>query len=519
MANRESLIRYAVSTPDLTIDGPLKIPAYELEADKMHIHDVVWGDETIGDDEYDDLLMQLARHPLFTRLQAVEQLTLPPQYSTIPNTSGFSRWQHIWGSLVFARKMTKGDTRFSERDRIVQQLRTLFSDVGQTAFSHLGDWIFQDNTGAEDLHDQELRGLLESFDIDTMLDRYGLSLDETVFPDTEDWIECPSPNLCVDRVDYGMREILRWMSASPLHLRSHQLRNPQSIFRINDEQMLEMTDERFARHFAAAYNLLPTEHWAQPVHRLQLELMQGGVKRALLDNRHTRAGVSHPRHVMYDLDASFRFDFQSWEGITLSDTMKSVGLSERNIYVTARQHDIQPTLRAEESTLIFPEPITPYSWQSERYGLVSPQIELEEVGSTNRAIELGRYGIRVGLPPLKMRSVDPLVWNGTDSAPLSDIDQDFNRYCMDQQAAMSRSYEALLLMNSSTAKRVHDMFLWADERWQEAINQPKDADGLKRMVTMAALFATQYRFDTVVDHERYNRWPYQEMDEASELKR
>lgn len=113
--------------PGETIMGALHMPSYELEDNSMVIHDAVWGDCSIGDRQpYDSLLMELARSPLFRRLQAVEQLTLPPSFSTVPNTTLFSRWQHIWGSLAFVRKMTEGDDRFDDRQRTVLELRTLF---------------------------------------------------------------------------------------------------------------------------------------------------------------------------------------------------------------------------------------------------------------------------------------------------------------------------------------------------------------------------------------------------------
>ena len=225
----------------------LELPAYEFENITLRVNDVVWGECEIGNEPYDKLLLQLARHPLFRRLQAVEQLTLPPDLSVIPNTSRFSRWQHIWGSLIFVRKMTEHDDRFSSRDRIVAQLRTLFSDVGQTAFSHLGDWVFQGANGGENLHDQELMDLLHSQGIDEMLNEFDLTLDETVFPDMEDWVECPSPDLCVDRVDYGMREILRWVHPSiDFEQYRHQLANPKELFQIDDNGMLQITDSDFA---------------------------------------------------------------------------------------------------------------------------------------------------------------------------------------------------------------------------------------------------------------------------------
>ena len=227
-AAREYISPKSPEGRDNVVMNDLQLPVYELDDNGMQIHDVVWGDCKIGDRQpYDSLLMELARSPLFRRLQAVEQLTLPPHFATLPNTTYFSRWQHIWGSLAFVRKMTEGDDRFDDRQRTILELRTLFSDVGQTAFSHLGDWIFQGVQGGENLHDQDLRELLEVFGVDNLLEKYGLTLDETVFPEIDDWVECPSPDLCVDRVDYGLREILRWSGkAANIYPYEHSLQNP-----------------------------------------------------------------------------------------------------------------------------------------------------------------------------------------------------------------------------------------------------------------------------------------------------
>ena len=172
--------------------------------------------------------------------------------------------------------------------------------------------MFQGIQGGEDLHDQDLQELLETFGIDTLLEEYGLTLEETVFPEISDWVECPSPDLCVDRVDYGLREILRWSGkAVNIYLHEYSLQDPQSLFRINDQHMLEVTNEDFARRFAAGYSILPTENWGQPVHRLQLELLQTAVKRALLgsyfsDGVNLRYPV-HPRDRIYGIDSDFRF--------------------------------------------------------------------------------------------------------------------------------------------------------------------------------------------------------------------
>ena len=49
--------------PGETIMGALHMPSYELEDSSMVIHDVVWGDCSIGDRQpYDSLLMERRGH-------------------------------------------------------------------------------------------------------------------------------------------------------------------------------------------------------------------------------------------------------------------------------------------------------------------------------------------------------------------------------------------------------------------------------------------------------------------------
>ena len=485
----------------------LELPVYELEDDKMRIHDVVWGDCDIGDRQpYDSLLMELARSPLFRRLQAVEQLTLPPRFATLPNTTYFSRWQHVWGSLAFVRKMTEGDERFDDRQRTVLELRTLFSDVGQTAFSHLGDWMFQGIQGGENLHDQDLRELLETFGVDALLEKYGLTLDETVFPEVDDWVECPSPDLCVDRVDYGLREILRWSGrATDIARYQQNLQNPQSLFRINDQQMLEVTNEDFARRFAAGYSILPTEHWIQPVHRLQLELLQTAVKRALLES-YFSDGVSltypvHPRDRIHGIDADFRFALSTvGDGGALSRTMQTIASDQRQAYIAARQLDLGYLLSNVSSSFpSFPDPLQSYCYPSEGFGLVSPHAEVTRDDEARQEVsqEMGR--ISLGLPPLKPRSIDPVVSMDGQAMRLSEIDPSFKDYLAGQTETMRRGYRAELMVNKKFGGNILELYQRVNDSWLGAIQQPRNPDNLREIVRQAGLYGAGNRFDGIYE--------------------
>ena len=485
----------------------LDLPLYELEDDKMRIHAVVWGDCDIGDRQpYDSLLMDLARSPLFRRLQAVEQLTLPPRFATLPNTTYFSRWQHVWGSLAFVRKMTEGDERFDDRQRTVLELRTLFSDVGQTAFSHLGDWMFQGIQGGENLHDHDLRDLLETFGVDALLEKYGLTLDETVFPEIDDWVECPSPDLCVDRVDYGLREILRWSGrATDIARYQQNLQNPQSLFRINDRQMLEVTNEDFARRFAAGYSILPTEHWIQPVHRLQLELLQTAVKRALLES-YFSDGVSltypvHPRDRIYGIDADYRFALTAvGDGGALSRTMQTIASDQRQIYVAARRLDLCRLFSDVAASFPdFPDPLQSYCRRSKEFGLVSPHVEIAQNDEARQGIlnEMGR--VSLGLPPMKPRSIDPSVLVDGQAVKLSKIDPSFGNYLAGQNEAMRRGYRAELLVNREFGRKLLDLCQRVNDDWPDAVRCQRNPDNLREIVRQAGMCGAGRRFDGIYE--------------------
>lgn len=86
-------------------EGTAFVPNCNMDAGIFY--DPVWNDKlSISDGDNAAVLGNIFYNNSLRRLQAVEQLTLPPEYSTIPNTSAFSRFEHIWGSALFVRQMT-----------------------------------------------------------------------------------------------------------------------------------------------------------------------------------------------------------------------------------------------------------------------------------------------------------------------------------------------------------------------------------------------------------------------------
>lgn len=485
----------------------LDVPLYELEERKMRIHDVIWGDCEINGEasEFDELLVRLARTPLFRRLQSIEQLTLGRDYATMPNSTDFSRWQHVWGSLVFVRKMTEG-TDIDPREREVMQLRTLLSDVGHTAYSHLGDWLFQDDKIKEDLHDQELKELLAATDVEELLEAYGYTVDETVFPEVEDWVECPSPALCVDRLDYGIREIMRWGAPTiPVHMFRQELQNPKKLFAINDDNQLVVKNETFAKYLAAGFSILPTEHWSHPVHRLQLELFQAAVRMVVMEENPD----IHPRDIMYSVDPQFAHHYQTWPLVQLNDTMRAIAFSQRRIFVQARRSDLNEVFMGIKDNdwrfPDFPDPLHPYSWESGQFvGPYPPNVDFTHAENSDLArlpvLSATKTGLSVPLQSLKARSIDPLIGDEQSSTPLSEHIPSYQDYLAGQRREMARGYLGTVCMRQSFAHRIVDTHADTMERWNEQLARPRDMQKLARDMRDTTMgYAAGHRFDHIYE--------------------
>lgn len=496
---------------DNVLSGHIERPIYELGERSMRVSDSLWGSTEIGEEPYDELLIRLARLPLLRRTQAIEQLTLGPEYATMPNTVLFSRWQHIWGSLVFVRKMTEDDPRFDPRQKMVMQLRTLLSDVGHTAFSHLGDWMFEGEGGNEDLHDHELKQLLEVTGVNDVLASHGFSVDEVVFPEVQDWIECKSPDLCVDRVDYGLREIMRWVSPNiPINYYKQAFANPKSLFEITGDGQLVIKDEKFAALFAAGYSILPTEHWAHPVHRLEEQLLLSAVESDIAER--AEDDKTHPREMMYGIDMDFQHYFQTWEHLSPDIIMRSIASLQRQIFVQGRSSDLSFLFRSTqpEPNFVqfpeFPDPLVAYTWQSQFFGKpYPPQLDLEVVDSLpDSRFELSDRGLVVNLPHRKHRSIDPV--SRLEDGSLVRLSQSpkygpsYYRFLEGQYDILHRNYRATVLMRPDVAKIIVDNYHATRKTWERLITtMTRNPEVLAQVIKDSEGGAAGYRLEHIAE--------------------
>lgn len=461
------------------------VPRYELNDDtgEIDVYDPAWGEEHIGDWEGDEIFAELFRHPVFQRLAAIEQLTLPKIYSTMPGSTEFTRWEHAWGSVVFVRKMIReaeaeGRT-FTPREKLVLQLRTFVSDAAHTAFSHLGDWLRQGFGGSEDSHDEDLTQYLEDTGVNEILRRsqFQIQPEEVVFPPIHDWVECPSPALCVDRVDYGVREIMRWVDPAAGRVLRH-------AFKLDDQNRLVMKSKEAAKYFGVCFGMLATEHWSHPVHRLQLQLFGDIVKGAILNGPPMLRGegVMHPVDMLYTVDNDVIANIRTIGTLNndLHALLLDIARAQRRVFAWGRQptiEDITSNLRPSSfekvrETVRFPHPLHEDSFFAEYAGVAPQNIELLPVGSQQDVPDFNQlpHTYDIYLPAFKPRAIDPQYTDADgQTRHISETDAHYKTMLSDVRAIQGQPYVARIYMAPQAKEKLQTKMSQVQKAWNKAM--------------------------------------------------
>lgn len=470
--------------PEYFFNSPYVMGGYTWhEKGALEIADPVWGDIRIGDEPRDAIFIRFMSNPLVRRSMGIEQLTLDPRYSTIPNTGHFPRFEHIWGSLLLARRMIEKSpelVKLTDREKLIFELRTFVSDLGHTAFSHLGDWMTQGFGGAENAHDEELPHVMEASGANDILRGFDIDPDEVIFPNVHDWVEDKSPDLCIDRVDYGAREAKRWMYGGIAYT---QLFTSTNAYTVQDGK-LAMTSVRAAEEFFRAYSILPTEHWQEPVHRTQLHLLEAMVKRALVSHSISTwwtNGPMHPRDALMTVDADFLGRFMTSDPFlwTTEPLLRRLARAQRDIFVKQRADQLHGYFLHDEQyddlRFTFPVPNKPYPWGfHQNRTLENPQISIIPVESQDDIDDFNNNpaAVDVLLPPLKPRMIDPLILceDGVLKR-LTELKPRYQELIDQQKAVMNQAYVGRIYMNPTHASIIREGIEETNEAFTEAMDR------------------------------------------------
>lgn len=142
------------------------------------------------------VIIELLQHPVMTRLKEIDQHGPSTYFGNKPT---FSRYDHSVGVFALLRL---------HDCPLVEQVAGLLHDASHTVFSHLADRLFK--TGNQHAYQDKIHEwYLQRMGIDTILKRYGMSIEE-ILPDLPVFtaLEQKLPRLCADRIDGVLREAL-----------------------------------------------------------------------------------------------------------------------------------------------------------------------------------------------------------------------------------------------------------------------------------------------------------------------
>ncbi len=140
------------------------------------------------------VLIDLFNSNAFQRLKSIHQYGVS-YYTT--HKEEYTRFDHSLGVWHILRE--KGSS-------LEEQIAGALHDISHTAFSHVGDWVFPQESYDESYQDVIFEKYLEISGIEKILNKYGYTK-EQINPRTNGFnmLEQALPNLCADRIDYNIQ--------------------------------------------------------------------------------------------------------------------------------------------------------------------------------------------------------------------------------------------------------------------------------------------------------------------------
>lgn len=154
-------------------------------------------DYIYGEFEIDNVLIELINCSAVQRLKNIHQVGAT---YLINKDLNVTRYEHSVGVMLLI-KMLGGS--------LEEQIAGLLHDVSHTAFSHVIDFVLDNNE--EDYHEIIFNEVVMNSEIPNILKRYGYNY-EDILMNEEKWtiLERKAPRLCADRVDYTLRDMYRY---------------------------------------------------------------------------------------------------------------------------------------------------------------------------------------------------------------------------------------------------------------------------------------------------------------------
>ncbi|MED3468981.1 MULTISPECIES: HD domain-containing protein [Bacillus cereus group] len=223
----------------------------------MIISDVLYGEF-----EVDQVVEELISSKSMQRLKGIHQAGA----SYLMNEKwNVTRFDHSVGVMLLVKKLGGS---------VEEQIAGLLHDVSHTAFSHVIDYVFDNED--ESYHEEIFSSVVKNSEIPAILAKHGYNYEDILLDDSK-WtlLERSAPELCADRVDYTLRDMYTYgyISLEEVH------RFLEDIIAVEGKMVVQSVE--MAEWFTETYYKDVIDFFMKPINIYGNEMLAKTLKLAL----------------------------------------------------------------------------------------------------------------------------------------------------------------------------------------------------------------------------------------------
>jgi uncharacterized protein len=224
----------------------------------MEINDRVYGKVIINE----PVLIELINSRPVQRLKGINQAGAS-KYAIEGKT--VTRYEHSLGVMILLKKLGAS---------LEEQIAGLLHDTPHTAFSHVIDFVFKDKNHNHEFHEKFHEKIILQSEIPTILRSFNLDLDMILNEDNFPLLEKSLPDLCADRIDYTLRDMIA------IEGFSDKVNDYISSFIVHNNEII-ISGKSIAKKFSEEYIRMDEEAWSHPLEVALFQILADAIKIAL----------------------------------------------------------------------------------------------------------------------------------------------------------------------------------------------------------------------------------------------
>lgn len=241
----------------------------------MEIKDIVYGSVKIND----RVLTELIKSKPIQRLKGIKQAGATPYAIKNRNTT---RYEHSIGVMLLLKKLNA---------TLEEQIAGLMHDIPHTAFSHVVDFVFSDEK--HEFHERFHKQIIKNSEIPLILKRHGFDIKRLTNEDNFTLLEKKLPDLCADRIDYTLRDMIVYRGRSKMidvYLSSFTVKNDEIIMKTGPAA------KSFAEYYLKADECL----WSNPIEVALYQILADAIKIGLKKKAISKKDLFQDDDFVYD---------------------------------------------------------------------------------------------------------------------------------------------------------------------------------------------------------------------------